>query len=210
MAWVTPKVNWQTSDHINYTDYNRIKNNVTQLYSVVLFMRKNTSTIYVEPEEAYATHKTNYNDDVQLLFYVYDGSGTQVGYYELIGYGEIDVFVENTSDVGQTFTIVTYRSKRGYTYFDIDDMGNDKAVNDLWYADEFNTIIDNIDKIAEELGMDFGRKPFYAPNGATPTAFELNVIEQTERNIYNVLNGAYTIYIGMGGYCGTRIQNTIL
>ena len=34
MAWQTPKTNWQTTDRFNYSDFNRIKNNITIIYDM--------------------------------------------------------------------------------------------------------------------------------------------------------------------------------
>ena len=31
MAWTTPKTNWTASDYFNYSDFNRIKNNIVYL-----------------------------------------------------------------------------------------------------------------------------------------------------------------------------------
>lgn len=133
MAWVQPKVLWYSDDYINYTDYNRIKNDVEALYDML-----------TDPD------------------------------------------------------------------FELADMGEDKAVNDLWYADEVNTILDNLDLIAREIGMAFN-KPYYFPNGNTPNNVELGYIEHKLLLIYNRINGqSEALYLGQGGYLGTRIQNRLL
>lgn len=33
VEWITPKTDWQSTDRFNYTDYNRIKNNISFLHS---------------------------------------------------------------------------------------------------------------------------------------------------------------------------------
>ena len=140
MAWVTPKVNWNSeTDCINYDDYNRIKNNAFYIYGTAI--SQGYLPILPPPHSAYLA---------------------------------------------------------------------DKAVNDLWYADEVNQILEDIDHTAEALGLDFYNKPFYAPNGATPTAFELNVIERTEKRIYDYLYKSYVLYAGQGGYSGSRVTNMLL
>ena len=35
MAWTTPKTNWTSTSRFNYTDYNRIKNNILELQSMM-------------------------------------------------------------------------------------------------------------------------------------------------------------------------------
>ena len=131
MSWINPKY-WTATDKINYTDYNRIKNDVNELYGML-----------TDPD------------------------------------------------------------------FEIEDMGSDKAVNDLWYADEVNLIVENLDRIAEGIGADFKNKPYYYPNGDTPTYMELNVIEQTLRNLYNRVNKSYRNYVGTG-YVGAYIANRLI
>ena len=133
MAWVQPKVFWQISDYINAEDYNRIKNDVEELYDML-----------TDPD------------------------------------------------------------------FELDDMGEDKAINDLWYADEFNVILDNLDRIAQFINTKFN-KPLYFPNGHTPNYTELGYIEHKILMIYNRINGGIEpLYLGMGGYVGSRIQNRLL
>lgn len=41
MAWTTPKTNWVATDFINYTDYERVRNNI-------LYLRDLASTVYAE------------------------------------------------------------------------------------------------------------------------------------------------------------------
>lgn len=93
--------------------------------------------------------------------------------------------------------------------FPYEDMGEDKSVNDYWYADEVNTICDNLDSMCEALGGDFSGKPMYSDNGATPTYAELNLIEKRTRDLYNQIMGTYTLYLGIG-YTGNRISNILL
>ena len=110
MAWIEPKT-WVNGDYFNASDYNRIKNDINELYNSL-----------TDPD------------------------------------------------------------------FELEDMGNDKIVNEYWTADEFDTLINNVEAIAVFLGGDFDDKPYYYPNGATPTVAELNVIEEKILYLYNQIN----------------------
>ena len=132
MAWIEPKY-WITGDYFNAVDFNRIKNDINELYSMLT------------------------NPD-----------------------------------------------------FELEDMGNDKAINDFWTASEFDVLIDNIELIAISLGGNFSNKPYYYPNGATPTVLELNVIERKIQNLYNRINKPYRIYLGQGGSLGSRMVNRLI
>lgn len=54
--WTEPKTNWVSTDYFNYTDYNRIKNNISRLRSMAL-------TLYLDfPYENMGDDKTGYTD----------------------------------------------------------------------------------------------------------------------------------------------------
>lgn len=41
MAWITPKVDWTISDNINFGDFNRIENNILELYTYLQSIQYN-------------------------------------------------------------------------------------------------------------------------------------------------------------------------
>lgn len=45
MAWTTPKTNWVATDYINYTDYERIRNNLLHLHAVASELYINVSDL---------------------------------------------------------------------------------------------------------------------------------------------------------------------
>ena len=68
--------------------------------------------------------------------------------------------------------------------------------------------MDGIEAVAKDIGSNFDNKPYYYPNGSTPTVMELNLIERKLDRLYNQINNPYSIYLGQGGSIGTRITNT--
>ena len=73
--------------------------------------------------------------------------------------------------------------------FDIVDMGSEKLVNDLLYARELNTVLDNLELIGSNIGLPFEDRPYYSADGSMPDADELNLIEEYELLLYNRING---------------------
>ena len=114
----------------------------------------------------------------------------------------------NASDYNRIKNNTLYLIEATEGELPVADMGEDKVVNDLWYADEFNTICDNIRIVAEANGTRF-YPPYYYPNGSTPTNVELNYIEQTLLNIYNRINNLNLAYMGTV-YLGSLVNNRIL
>ena len=54
--WTAPKTNWGSTDYFNYTDYNRIKNNIAYLRNLAL-------TLYLDfPYEDMGDDKSGYAD----------------------------------------------------------------------------------------------------------------------------------------------------
>lgn len=54
--WTEPKTNWGSTDYFNYTDYNRIKNNIAYLRNLAL-------TLYLDfPYEDMGDDKSGYAD----------------------------------------------------------------------------------------------------------------------------------------------------
>ena len=225
MAWVQPKVLWYSDDYINYTDYNRIKANVQALYdSLILYTGTTEETIYegtpynfqIIYALIYDGQKVIYdaiaegeNGEKDTIYIVADNKGYDVTFNGVTTHSTLSQYRYVPSFSG-TMTIKSARVFYVDKVFNISSMGEDKAVNDLWYADEVNTILDNLDLIAKEIGMAFN-KPYYFPNGNTPNNVELGYIEHKLLLIYNRINGhRETLYLGQGGYLGTRIQNRLL
>ena len=84
-------------------------------------------------------------------------------------------------------TLVLYElASRWLGKFDILDMGEDKTYGDHFYADEINTILDNIETINQRtFKVDNGQKLKYSPNGRTMTYIELNKIERMIVNLWD-------------------------
>lgn len=80
-----------------------------------------------------------------------------------------------------------------YTSFEVQDMGSDKtSYADFFYADEINTMENNLDTIASNtFGKDYGTKKTFADNGAFIDYNELNRIESASLDLYNQLSGQY-------------------
>lgn len=74
--------------------------------------------------------------------------------------------------------------------FTIAQMVATKAYTDMFYASEMNTIEDNLEAINEgTYDFEFGEKPVYVQNGATPTYEEFNRIESAQLKLYKTLLG---------------------
>ena len=225
MAWSTPKINWLATDYINYTDYNRIKANVQALYdSLILYTGTTEETIYEETpynfpiiyglindgqKVIYDAIAEGENGEKDTIYIVADNKGYDVTFNGVTTHSTLSQYRYVPSFSG-TMTVNSAKVFYVDEVFEIPSMGDDKAVNNLWYADEFNTIIENLDIIAEHTGADFPNKPIYSPNGHTPTNVELNSIERRCQIIYNRINRTYRIYLGQGGYIGARISNRLL
>lgn len=75
-----------------------------------------------------------------------------------------------------------------YPDFDIEDMGGYKGYDDYPYADEINTMENNLDTIAEStIRTSYGEKQVFMDNGAFIDYKELNRIESAILDIYNKL-----------------------
>ena len=225
MAWSTPKINWLATDYINYTDYNRIKANVQALYDRLILYTGTTEVtlfegqtynfeiiyalIYKGQRIIFDAVSVGENGEKDTIYIVADRNGYDVTFNGVTSHSTSSTYVYRPT-FNATMTVKSARVFYVDEVFEIPSMGDDKAVNDLWYADEFNTIIENLDIIAEHTGADFPNKPIYSPNGHTPTNVELNSIERRCQLIYNRINRTYRIYLGQGGYIGARISNRLL
>ena len=110
--WTTPKTDWVATDYINYTDINRIINNLRHL-------RERAIKHYVVPEFTQMTDKLGFSD--------------------------------------------------------------------MFYADEMNTIEDNVDVMNTLCQIDIGTKTVYSGNAVGPDYVEFNRIENALLNFYNWL-----------------------
>lgn len=114
MAWQQPKTDWNSTDHFNTSDYNRIKANIEYLQELAK---------------------------------------------------EISWPVK------------------------IEDMGADKTEEEYPYADEINTISDNLEKIvAGSYPINIGTKTTYEDNGAFIGYADLNRIESGCISLYTNIN----------------------
>jgi len=214
MSWVAPKTFWLRSDYINVADYNRWKNNVE--YIKDLIVNDHQSTDY-DVTEGYELHLTvnvynlpeGYKQTVVFRFVGESGEETRFEFtYDEEGLYDNGSYIcteDGTVYIDGLMYVDTC------SYFVYKDMGSDKAVNDFWYADEVNTIIDNLLAISYAvLGYERGGLPIYSDNGNTPTADECNAIEGLTLYLYNqIVGGTYTMYLGTG-YTGSRIANILL
>lgn len=211
MAWITPKINWVSTDYINVVDYNRIKNNVEYIKDLLVVDFEQFTNAVSEGNIMYLHFEETVNEGEIVywrLRYTRSESGEVTEFsYEFTESGTYDYGAFEFTESGSLK--VTKEVTRGIDFIPYEDMGNDKTTTDYWYADEWNALFDNTDRICEALGEDFTGKPMYCPNGAPPTAYELNLIEKRLRDLYNQITGAYTMYLGIG-YTGERISNILL
>ena len=213
MSWVAPKTFWLKSDYINVADYNRWKNNV-EFIKDLLIADMQSSTNSVSQGGVFYLHFEETVSEGQIVFYTIRFTGSESGEeieydYKFTESGTYDYGAFEYPEDGEMYVarVVT----RGCDLFPYEDMGNDKVVNDFWYADEVNTIIDNLLAISYAvLGYERGGLPIYSDNGNTPTADECNAIEGLTLYLYNqIVGGTYTMYLGTG-YTGSRIANILL
>ena len=197
MAWVTPKTDWdRDTDRFNYTDYNRIKGNVELVY-ILSVPYHGTNTQSISANNQFTVMCGHFNEGWNTDFVIHvTGETTDYTHEHHLEFddqtGTGGTVVERIVSTTEPLTI-TWTQTLKYVgveeYYEIEDMGNDKAVNDFWYADEWNTILDNLRLISEKTGIAIDEMPIYYPNGSTPTDDELNVIENNCLVIYNAIMG---------------------
>ena len=79
-----------------------------------------------------------------------------------------------------------------YDEFDIDKVSDDKTYSDYPYADEFNTLEKNLEKInSSSLNMNYGTTKTFQDNGSFVDFTELNRIESAELDLYNRLTNEH-------------------
>lgn len=228
MAWITPKTNWAKDDYFNASDYNRIKGNADFLYgmkkgsstatdypnSLVVYNLEQTGSGAVgipeaEIDERYSvrTHTPIKNGrgyfslkvvlrDGQTVFVEFDSKKDGVLRME-----------EMSFPTAVTWVVRSIQTQLYADYFDIADTGSEKIVNELLYAREVNTVLDNLELIGSNMGLPFDERPYYSADGSMPDAEELNLIEEYELLLYNRINARpYAIYLG-DGYVGNRYSN---
>ena len=213
MSWVVPKTFWLKSDYINVADYNRWKNNVEYIKDLLVVYFEQFTNAVSEGNIMYLHFEETVNEGEIVywrLRYTRSESGEVTEFsYEFTESGTYDYGAFEFPESGSLK--VTKEVTRGIDFIPYEDMGADKTVNDYWYADEVNTIIDNLLAISYAvLGYERGGLPIYSDNGNTPTADECNAIEGLTLYLYNqIVGGTYTMYLGTG-YTGSRIANILL
>ncbi|SCY03264.1 hypothetical protein SAMN02910371_00804 [Butyrivibrio sp. INlla14] len=106
-------------------------------------------------------------------------SETEGDFFEYTDYNRIKGNIEYLKEL----------AKEVYLPFSIIDMGNDKTRSDYPYADEINTLADNLEIIVENTyPVSIGTKTVYEDNGKFIGYADLNRIESATLNIYNNLN----------------------
>lgn len=53
MAWVEPKVDWKPEDWFNIEDYNRIKNNIDEVFQIAVLLYPNTKILDMGTDKKY-------------------------------------------------------------------------------------------------------------------------------------------------------------
>lgn len=124
-----------------------------------------------------------------------DSAGNYTGdYFNAEDYNRIKGNIETLRDLAREL----------YLDFRVQDMGTDKAVGDYLYADEINTMEENLDKICRNtIPVLAGKKKSYYENTATIDFAELNRIESCCLELYkNLTNqrdgGRYRLAFALG------------
>lgn len=93
-----------------------------------------------------------------------------------------------------------------YDEFTIKDVGADREVGVYFYADEINTLEENLVTVNEHsVNWSYGSAPSYAANGHTMDFTELNRLESAILDLYDKLNNqrdgrrTFTWNFGMKG-----------
>lgn len=219
MSWVTPKTWWNrlNGDHINYTDVNRIKNNVLYLKESLFVGTSFGIKVIPEGREYFVFNISDENKDYyyQVNVTIKGNTSGQTYRYTYYFHGA------GAHRYGQECPVVgaeDCRSSEMYSFyraaypFTIQPMFEDKAVNDLWYADEINTVLDNLETIAEHTSnLTFNGRPYYGDNSPVPTDTELNIIEGFTLNLYNrIYRDTPGINLGTEGSIGEPITNRLI
>jgi hypothetical protein len=231
MAWITPKINWTEDDYFNASDYNRIKDNADFLYG----MGKVSSLTTDYPHSLVVTNLERTGTGALNIAESETDENYSIVSHSLLkkgrGYFSVEVLLNNDTTIFREFdskkegllrieemrfpnatswTLRRIQTQCFARYFDAKDTGAEKLVNDLLYARELNTVLDNLELIGSRVGLEFEDRPYYSADGSMPDADELNLIEQYEMLLYNRINSVYRVYLGVGGRVGTRFSNTII
>ncbi len=78
-----------------------------------------------------------------------------------------------------------------YKEFNIDSLGVDRSPSDYFYADEINTLENNLKTISENTTKQQYEVTPYSPNGNTMTYADLNRLESMTLSIYERLRNQY-------------------
>lgn len=97
-------------------------------------------------------------------------------------------------------------SVKMYDEYDFGWLGDDRNVGDYFYADEINTLEQNLVAInAHTVKESYGTAPTYADNGNAMDFTELNRLESVSLDLYDKLNNQHdgrrmlTLNFGMKG-----------
>ena len=83
-------------------------------------------------------------------------------------------------------------SVKMYDEYSFGWLGDDRSVGDYFYADEINTLEQNLAAInAHTVKESYGTAPTYADNGNTMDFTELNRLESASLDLYDKLNNQH-------------------
>lgn len=109
-----------------------------------------------------------------------DESGEYIGdYFNIEDYNRIKNNIEFLGEVERKFWDVRMRA-----------MPN-KGYKEYPYADEINTLADNLEAINEFVGCEIGKKTVYEDNGEFIGYEDLNRMESACQEIYEAMRGLY-------------------
>ena len=79
-----------------------------------------------------------------------------------------------------------------YDDFSINQLGSDRTASDYFYADEINSIEENLNTInVNTLNRPYGDSPVYYDNGSTMDYAELNRLESATLDLYGKLTNQH-------------------
>lgn len=111
---------------------------------------------------------------------------------------------EDYNRIKNNLIIIRQLAVEAWSYFEIEEMGEDKTYSDYYYADEINRFEDNIEKIREHtLPFQTGDRQVFYENQPFIDWKELNRIEKAclliYQNILGCINGRKTLEFTLNG-----------
>jgi hypothetical protein len=100
----------------------------------------------------------------------------------------------NATDFNRIKNNIEYLHEQANKLYQEFEIGNlpDKTVEDFLYADELNTLEANLNELNNRtVKQDYGTSPTYYTNGRTIDYTELNRIESSLKEIYELLYNQY-------------------